>query len=251
MIREMEDPISDCLRARLFVEAIGGLLPMFLKGEPSVVPAEQFFRLKLTTGDGFRGEIRVGDGDGDWPTVHLHFLSDAQLVALFTGRGLTVPLPFGGVLKLGRLRLFARAMRALEKRLKDVEGSDPLTVKLQFVSALLAIPAVVAEDRVAAGMVRKFTNGSARFQFQNGEALGPSLVAEKGGIRVQTERLDVSVDVLIGFRNPTILRQALNRDLDTMAALGLGDLRVDGLLPLGDQVNGLLDRAGVLLKSLT
>jgi hypothetical protein len=59
------------------------------------------------------------------------------------------------------------------------------------------------------------------------------------------------VDVLIGFRNPTILRQALNRDLDTMAALGLGDLRVDGLLPLGDQVNGLLDRAGVLLKSLT
>ncbi|GAB4251977.1 MAG: hypothetical protein OHK005_19210 [Candidatus Methylacidiphilales bacterium] len=233
--------LSARLRLRLFVEALGGVLP---KASAEV---DRPVRLRLTTGDGYRGEIDFGQAGGRMPTAHLHFWSDDAAARMFARRWFIPPLPMGGWNGLLRLGGFAAGMERLGKVLEDRETLDPAALRWQLEAGLRAALPVSEEDPVGRELIAGAPEGVIRFHLME-TALGPGLRVEGGRLRFDETAGRGDAEVVFG--SETVLRAGLNGTLDTLAAVGDGRVVVDGLIPFADRVSLLLDRAGECLRLL-
>lgn len=241
MIKGCKAKMSPRLKLRLYVEAIGGVLEGVCRAESDGVT------VRLTTGDGYRGEISHGAREDRRSQVHVHFWSDEQAVRMFAERWFVPPLVMSGWLRLGRLAGFAQGMRQLGEQLQDRESQDPEVLRRQFEVGLRAAVPVVEEDEEGQMLLRSCPEGLIRFRVGSA-TLGPGLRVEGG--RLQLDETGERDEVTVCFGSVEVLRDALKGRLDSLAALGSGALRVDGLIPLADGMDLVLVRAGECLRSL-
>jgi len=180
------------------------------------------------------------------PTIKLGFRSPEHLNDMFDGRANPSP-SLSALLNFRFLtKRFARLTERLEYYLKPKEGADydedyrRINTTLTLLTAVHAV-AVLAEleptsKKVAAHVpdgilqIEVLPDGPyAYLTFDNGKAVAKKGVADKPMAKM-------------GFRNMDVANALLSGKLDGFQAVAEGDLMLQGLLPMVDNVNLILDR---------
>lgn len=189
-----------------------------------------------------------------WPSVTLLFLSAAHLNAFFGGAAWAVPLPIWGGWRVGLLARFAKLAERLEavmnghpEVLADLNGRR-LYARLSLIAAGLGLAPLAAGDPEAVGVLESLPPGLAAFRIEgepNSTVWFDS--AAKPCVSGWSEP-PRRPDVCIVFGSVELAYAAMRDEADTMAAIGAGEMSVDGLIPLADGLNVVMERLRVYLQ---
>jgi hypothetical protein len=198
------------------------------------------------------GRIAWEEGLGSRPSVILLFLGAAHLNAFFSGKKWAVPLPIWGGWRVGLLARFSKLAERLEAVLdgapavlESVDGRR-LHARLSLVVAGLALRPLAEGDAPARDILRALPPGLASFTI-HGEPQA-TIWFEHGPNRVGWSEPPRVPDVRIVFEDAKTAYAALREEIDTMAAVGSGKIRVDGLVPLAEGLNLVMERLRAYLK---
>jgi hypothetical protein len=188
------------------------------------------------------------------PSVLLLFLSNSHLNAFFSGKKWALPIPLWGGWRVGVLARFAKLAERLEavldghpSVLNSAQGRR-LHARLSLVAAGLGLRPLAQGDVTAQTSLRTLPAGLASFSIE-GEP--HSTVWFDNGSRdcaagwCDPPRVP---EVRIVFDGVETAFCALRDEIDTLAAVGLGQIRIDGLVPLADGLNFVMQRLRVYLK---
>ena len=203
--------------------------------------------LRLEVADGRLRAVRRGNG---LPSLGLLLLSPGAAVRMFEGGGAT-PLPWVGAWRprlvsglrilSGRLQYYLRS----ERELLEADGTFAAAVAIRLAVLVYAI-AVLAETsdegrRIAAA-------GGAEGVASIGVAAHPPLQLSTVQGRLQVERgAPRRPNVTVEFADPDAAYGVLTSSLDLWTALGTGEVRLRGQLPLLEPILQLMSRVGAFL----
>ncbi|HWX31900.1 MAG TPA: hypothetical protein VNZ53_31260 [Steroidobacteraceae bacterium] len=188
------------------------------------------------------------------PSVSLLFLSDRHLNAFFSGRTWAVPLTLWGGWRVGVLQRFAK----LARRLKAVLNGDPpvlatpagrrLHARLSLIAAGLGLRPLADGDEPARNALRSLPPGLAAFSIA-GEP-GATIWFDHGSVdnAAGWGEPPRRPDVCITFADMDVAYAAMRDEIDALAAIGCGQITVEGLVPLADGLNVVMERLRVYLQ---
>lgn len=201
-----------------------------------------------------QGRIAWSNVPQSFPAVTLLFFSHGHLNAFFGGAAWAVPLPIWGGWRIGLLARFAKLAERLEavlnghaEVLATSEGRR-LYARLSLIAAGLGLAPLAAGDAETIEILRTLPAGLAAFRI-DGEANSTvwfdcATNRRSSGWSDPPRRPDVG----IVFGSLALAYDAMRDEADTMAAIGAGDMRVDGLIPLADGLNVVMERLRVYLQ---
>jgi hypothetical protein len=189
-----------------------------------------------------------------WPSVTLLFFSRAHLNAFFGGAAWALPLPLWGGWRIGLLARFSKLAERLEavldghaEVLAGPEGRR-LHARLSLIAAGLGLAPLAAGDAEAMGVLNGLPAGLAAFRIE-GEANSTVWFDCAAGQRVSGwSEPPRRPDVRIVFGSLSLAYAAMRDEADTMAAIGAGELKIDGLIPLADGLNVIMERLRLYLQ---
>ena len=189
-----------------------------------------------------------------WPSVTLLFFSYSHLNAFFGGAAWAVPLPIWGGWRVGLLARFAKLAERLEavmnghpEVLADFNGRR-LYARLSLIAAGLGLAPLAAGDREAIGLLESLPPGLAAFRIEgepNSSVWFDSAATPCVSGWSEPPRRP---DVCIVFGSVELAYAAMRDEADTMAAIGAGEMSIDGLIPLADGLNVVMERLRVYLQ---
>jgi SCP-2 sterol transfer family len=200
------------------------------------------------------GRIAWSNTSRAWPSVTLLFFSRAHLNAFFGGAAWAVPLPVWGGWRVGLLARFAKLAERLEavldghaEVLASAEGRR-LHARLSLIAAGLGLAPLAASDTEAVGVLQSLPPGLAAFRIE-GEPNSTVWFDCAAGRRVSGwSEPPRRPDVCIVFGSMDLAYAAMRDEADTMAAIGTGELKIDGLIPLADGLNVIMERLRIYLQ---
>tara|TARA_R100000027_G_scaffold60818_4_gene51751 strand:- start:15635 stop:16423 length:789 start_codon:yes stop_codon:yes gene_type:complete len=215
----------------------------------------------FTNRDGLSACLRFENGKAFWsevpegkPKAHLDLGSEANTVRFIRG-GVAIPRLKGGFLRpvfLSKLlRLFLRFQKYLKPPAKALQDPEfrTLHVRLALAVALFSLAEIGREDAWARKMLESCPNGTINFRVE-GEDLTASIEKAPGGLyprRGADACLEADAEVI--FASSKVAMEILTQKSDSHAAVALGGIRVEGLVPLADGINHVLDRVARYLPS--
>lgn len=258
-----EPPVPDGrVCALLFFRGVLPAFEDFAKHDPA---ARRWIRglrgeVLFTDREGQRAVLRFGEGAVRWaeaeserPAVIIRLGRRDNVVKLVRGRP-AVPFIAPGSWRpvfLFRLaRLFLRFQRLLRPRSGDL--SDPefrlSHVRLALAVALFSLAEVAREDPQGRRILGDCPDGTIRFGVE-GTDLSASVEKDAGGLRVHRGAVGEAADASVTFASTKVAMEILTRKTDAHGAVALGEVRVDGLVPLADGINHILDRVALYLPA--
>lgn len=200
------------------------------------------------------GRIAWSNTSHSWPSVTLLFFSHAHLNAFFGGAAWAVPLPIWGGWRIGLLARFAKLAERLEavldghtEVLASPEGRR-LHTRLSLIAAGLGLAPLAAGDPEAVTLLESLPAGLAAFRI-DGEPNSTVWFDSAAGRRVSGwSDPPRRPDVRIVFGSLRLAYAAMRDEADTMAAIGSGELTIDGLIPLADGLNVIMERLRIYLQ---
>jgi len=257
-------PADPAVLSRLYLSAVLPCLTALAAHDPQaheiLGEARASIVLRIIAGPAatvrFRdGEVAWQDGTASGASVVLLFLGDRHLNAFFSGNRWAVPLPIWGGWRVALLARFSRLAARLEaimdghpEVLADVAGRR-LHARLSLIAAGLGLHSLAAGDATAREALRHVPHGLASFTiagehnatvwFDHGST---DCVAGWGPPPRPS-------DVSIIFVDADTAYGAMREEIDTLAAVGAGRIKVDGLVPLADGLNFVMERLGVYLQN--
>lgn len=229
-------------------------MPKLLRLSPQAreILGNAAFTIRFRTRSGLRSSISFRDGeaifhaDGDVPAdASLFFVSEQQANNLFTQQGMAMPLPYRGFLQPRLFRTFKSLADLLQRYLKpsseDLKDPEFREIHVQMLMGLVvrSLCQIGEHEPEMRELIQASPRGLAVFQLggqpDSGWILfeGHTLVSGFG----QPPR---EPDVCVWFKNPTVALEALNDQSDVNALVGLGDIRVSGLIPLADALGVIM-----------
>jgi len=199
-----------------------------------------------------RGRIDWQSGRSPRPGVILLFLSARHLNAFFSGNPWALPIPIWGGWRIGLLARFSTLAKRLEEVLDgaaEVLASATgrrLHARLSLMVAGLALRPLAEGDAAARAILSGLPPGLASFSI-GGEAHA-TVWFEHGSNRVGWGEPPRRPEVCIRFDDVATAYAAMREEIDTLAAVGSGKIRVDGLVPLADGLNAAMERLRPYLK---
>jgi hypothetical protein len=201
-----------------------------------------------------RGQILWEDGRSRNASVVLMFLGDRHLNAFFSGNKWAAPLPVWGCWRVGLLARFSKLAERLEAVLDGAQqvlhsaAGRRLHARFSLITAGLALHALAEGDAAAQYILRSVPPGLACFTIA-GEPRG-TVWFDHGSADNQVGWGDPPrrPDVCIVFADIATAYGALRGEIDTLAAVGCGQIRVEGLVPLAEGLNFAMERVRVYLK---
>ena len=201
-----------------------------------------------------KGHILWSRGSGPAASVTLLFLGNRHLNAFFSGKTWAVPLPIWGGWRIGLLQRFARLAGRLEAVLDGdatVLGTDAgrrLHARLSLIVAVLGLRSLAEGDEAARQALRSVPPGLAAFSIAGD--LGATLWFDHGSADCaagwgEPPRTPL---VHITFADMNVAYGAMRDEIDAVAAVGSGQIKVEGLVPLADGLNVAMERLRVYLK---
>ena len=206
--------------------------------------------------------IRLGNGTATCErgvatdaAVVLLFFGDRHLNAFFTGNAWAVPLPTWGGWRVALLALLTR----LTDRLKVIMDGQPqvlatpegraLHARLSLIAAGLGLAPLAMGDGPARAALAHTPYGLASFTIGGAQDatvwFDHRAAACESGWGQPPRRPDVE----ISFVDSGVAYGALREEIDTIAAIGTGQIKVTGLVPLADGLNLAMERIGDYLQT--
>jgi len=262
MIAEPPIPLRDVCAGLFF----RGVLPAFedyLKFDPVArkIIGSSSGKVLFTNRRGSAACLNFEDGSARWvegfeehPTIHIGLGSEANTIRFVRG-GFAIPVIqkgwFHPVFLTRLLRLFLRFQSLLMPASKLLE--DPafriLHVRLALAVALFSLAEIGREDPWARRMLEGCPNGTVSF-LVDGEDLAARI--EKTTHHLVPLRGPASgaiSDATVRFASSKVAMEILTQKQDAHAAVALGGIQVEGLIPLADGINHVLDRVTRYLPS--
>lgn len=199
--------------------------------------------------------VRCAEAEVGKPVVAIQLGRVSNVVALVRG-GVAFPLVVRGWFHpfvLARLaKLFLRFQRLLKPRPGDLRDDETrlLHVRLALAVALFSLAEVGKEDRMARQILADSPTGAVRFSVRGTDLEatvenGPDGLRPQRGGHVGKEVCRASVT----FDSSKVAMEILTRKADAHGAVALGQIKVEGLVPLADSVNHVLDRVALYLPT--
>jgi hypothetical protein len=243
------------LKAALYLEAVLPAVPEIAAHDRPLADAlaGPDIAVTLKTSGGLQARLAVTGNrihfsakpqSGD---LRLWFPSPEQLVRAFDGQGRSAfALPVGGFLKLLR----AKRLVTAGDRLNEL-----LNTRADTHLAVHAWGSLLVGIRAAITWLRRHPDGpSTRARLGTGSvvfacpAFPSPLWLDLATLTAGTGEPSSPVTVRITFADLATVLAELDHQLDAPAALGLGSLRIEGHLPLAENLGLVMLRAGNLLK---
>lgn len=252
---------NEMLLSRLHLHAVLPALEALSQLVPSAraVVANANFALGLRVADGpsamvtaAHGVLRVEPALATRGGAILHFFQPRHLNAIFLQRLAPPPVPVRGWLQLVRLRPFVRLANLLDATMQPTEAA--LTdaefrrhhLLLSFQVVLRAVPIVGREDPLARRALASTPPGLLVIRIPD---LGfvAWVLWQNGNLESGLGEPARPATATVTIRDEETARLLLSAKIDPQAALGLGRVRVDGLIPLADGLDVLLHRVDAYL----
>ena len=194
------------------------------------------------------GTCRLVDG-ADACDIRLPFATPEKFNGMIDGT--VTPIPSKGLTKVKFLLgpftkltdLLGRYLRASEEDLKDPEFFRKSTTLMFYVIAS-ALSQIGNRDRIGRASASYMPDGVISLRINGGPeaAIGVrdhvlrtvKSASEKPSAVMEFESMEIARDLFDGKRN-------------SLASIGVGEIRVRGLMPLLDNMNRILDRVGLYL----
>ncbi len=201
-----------------------------------------------------RGRIACSAASTTMPSVILLFYTQGHLNAFFAGAKWALPLPIWGGWHIDLLIRFTKLAARLEgvlnghaEVLATPEGRR-LYARLSLIAAGLGLAPLAAGDAEAMHTLRTLPAGLAAFSI-DGEPNSTvwfdfGVHRSASGWSTPPRRPDVSII----FGNIGLAYAAMRDEADTMAAIGAGEMTIDGLIPLADGLNVVMERLRIYLQ---
>ena len=181
----------------------------------------------------------------------LLFTSYEQANRMFAGEKV-VPIPYWGAWKMADLKRFTQLSGLLEKYLKPSEDNlkDPgfkaHAVKMTLHTIAAGVAQVAQHDEKASHWAEAVPEGVAMFKVL---PEGPAACISVQGGRFRPIWGEVKTPtVSTTFKDIDTALNLFTGKLDAFAALGGGDVRISGLIPMADHLNAIIDRVGWYLS---
>ena len=197
------------------------------------------------------GRAKAHRGTTSWPTVALWFFSPRELNKMFTGKGFTIPVPWKGLTRPGMLKGFISLTKRLEYYMNTPESELPdehrrFLVTLKLHAAVRALKEVGENDPHVIDVTAHLPNGVAELRVAPDGPVAHIRVAN--GVITPDVGPAENPNAVMEFKDIATANALFNDQIDAMAALGSMDVRIEGMVPLIDGMNAILDRVGTYLS---
>jgi hypothetical protein len=202
-------------------------------------------------------EIAWESGCGRAPSVILLFFGDRHLNAFFAGRKWAVPLPVWGGWRVALLARFSQVAKLLEAVLNGdaavlaTAAGRGRHARLSLIAAVLALRPLAEGDAVARHTLRSLPMGLAAFNIEGEHGASLWFDHRADGCAAGWGEPPRRPEVCVTFANMQVAYGAMRDEIDTMAAVGCGEIKVEGLIPLADGLNVVMERLRVYLQPIT
>ncbi|HOJ69213.1 MAG TPA: hypothetical protein PK379_07655 [Candidatus Hydrogenedentes bacterium] len=245
---------ADILQARLNLEVVLGLLAEVANTDPLFRERSRTWRettwFKALGGP--EGWIRFspdgashGIGKPEGVTIGLVLLSAIHLNRMFRNEGLP-PVPVKGI---GRLSFLKKEFTELGTRLQTLtrpgitlrsKEEEHLSTRLMLNAAVRAVPVLAEEEGTCAKLAAATPEGVLEIATLDGAFSG--WIRKEGGRFTAGLGKPERVTARMLFRDLDAARIVLTGKETGFAAIGLGLTRIEGLIPLVDNVSLIMDR---------
>lgn len=195
------------------------------------------------------GSLKVNSGRHGNPTVLFAFDSVEAFVDMIDGK--SKPMPKKGMIHLIILLKFMKLTSILEKTLKPTpaDTSDPEALKRSLTLLLNTVAFGMAEiaktDDSVATTVKHLTDGVAQFRVMPD---GPAAFVEVKNTAILPSRGEHPEPfVTLDIKDRHTALAMLTGELDNMAAIGAGDIRLTGYLPLFGDLSYIMGKIEVYM----
>ncbi len=184
------------------------------------------------------------------PTVALWFPTATQLNRLFLGEKFSLAIPWMGVWNLNLLKGFTELSKRMESYLKpsaeDLKNKEFFNfhVKCLLNTVVYGLKAVGENDPKVKHVIEKTRNGIAEFRIKNGPA---AHIVIKNGHLFPFKGPATDPDAVMELKDYKTAFGLFTGDMDAFALMGKTDLRIEGFIPIIDNLNAALDRLAVYL----
>ncbi|WP_269543238.1 hypothetical protein [Cerasicoccus fimbriatus] len=243
------------IQTRLFLHAVFPTLDCMIKASPKAqaLLKDNKFSLCFRTRSGLHARYFFSDKgceytSGDSRTmIELFFLSDAHAAKTFLEEGGPPPIPTRGFGTLGKMKTFIALTKELESWLKPEEAKladedfRAVFAPMSLALAMRGVCQLCVSERKSREWLASGPQGVAVFQIgENGKQLWIQLVSNQ--LESGSGQPPKPADVRIIFKNSQVAAEAVLERLDSMAAVGRGDIKIVGMAPLADHLNALMER---------
>lgn len=205
------------------------------------------FSLRMGILGRVRKEIIFGRGG---VSLDVWYFSAAQVNRMFEGK-FVWPVLTGNLFQVGKLNKIQKLSKILENYLRPSEAALKdekfLRAHAAMMLGVLARGAAVMRELDEKARSIFLPDGVAVFEVEGTDAACCLKILE-GKIIFENGESYPKPDVRITFCDPMALVEASRQKLDSLAAVGLGRVKIFGLAPMADALELIMDRIGVYLK---
>jgi hypothetical protein len=200
------------------------------------------------------GKLACEVGVGRGGSVVLLFLSEPHLNAFFSGKKWAIPIAAWGAWRIGLLRRFSKLAQRLEAVLNGEAAviGDPagrrLHARLSLMAAGLGLRPLAQGDSVTQVALRALPPGLASFTIMGEQHATVWFDYAADHCAAGWGEPPRTPEVCIAFDNIDTAYDAMRDQIDAVAAVGRGQIRVDGLVPLADGLNFIMQRLRIYLQ---
>ncbi len=185
------------------------------------------------------------------PSIALYLTEPAKLNAMFQGQNV-IPIPWMGFWHVGILAKFTELTKRLEYYMQPTDevlsdkANYAFIVKLMLYAAVFGACEVANHDDHVASLSQNTAEGVLQIKILPD---GPAAYIKKTGGVFSAAKGEApgAADAYMDIEGVQLAYELFSGQTDAMAALGLTDIRIRGLIPFVDNVNAFLDRLSVLL----
>ncbi|MCI8400998.1 MAG: hypothetical protein HFI38_02690 [Lachnospiraceae bacterium] len=194
------------------------------------------------------GKCTLREGCRDC-TIRLPFSSCEKFNGLIDGT--VTPVPSRGFLHIGFLLgrftkltdLLTRYLKAPAEELTDPEFKEKSTT-LMFYVIVAALSQIGNEDFIGRFSASHIVDGIVQLSVKGGPCAG---IRVKDGHMETVKRRPKKPRAVMEFESMELARRLFDGDVNSVACIGTGEIRMGGMISMVDNINRILDRVSVYL----